>query len=48
MIDRLTNLEKEINNIAQVISEIREDLKDLKRSKETQQPNQSFLMVSIF
>ena len=48
MIDQLTNLEKEINNIAQVINEIREELKDLKRSKETQQPNQSFLMVSIF
>jgi len=44
----LTNLEKKIDNITQVIGEIREELKELKKLKEAQQPDQSFPMVSIF
>jgi hypothetical protein len=44
----LTNLEKKIDNITQVIGEMREELKELKKLKEAQQPDQSFPMVSIF
>jgi hypothetical protein len=47
----LTNLEKKIDNITQVIGEMREELKELKelkQLKEAQQPDQSFPMVSIF
>jgi hypothetical protein len=44
----LTNLEKKIDNITQVIGEIREELKELKKLKEARQPDQSFPMVSIF
>ena len=42
------NLEKKIDNLAQVIGEMREEIKELKKLKEAQQPDQSFLMVSIF
>ena len=47
----MTNLEKKVDNIAQIIGEMREELKELKKSKESnaaQQSDQSFLMVSIF
>jgi hypothetical protein len=44
----LTNLEKKIDNITQVIGEMREELKELKKLKEAQQPDQSFPTVSIF
>jgi len=44
----LTNLEKKIDNITQVIGEMREELKELKKLKEAQQPDQLFPMVSIF
>jgi flagellar biosynthesis chaperone FliJ len=44
----LTNLEKKIDNLAQVIGEMREELKELRKLKEDQQTDQSFLMVSIF
>jgi hypothetical protein len=47
----LTNLEKKIDNLTQIVGEMREELKELKKakeSKEAQQFNQSFLMVSIF
>lgn len=32
----------------QIIGEMREELKELKKSREAQQSDQSFLMVSIF
>jgi len=41
----LKNLEKKIDNITQVIGEMREELKELKKA---QQPDQPFPMVSIF
>jgi hypothetical protein len=47
----LTNIEKKVDNIAQVIGEMREELKELKKSKESnaaQQSDQSFITVSIF
>jgi adenine-specific DNA methylase len=44
----LTNLENKIDNIMQIIGEMREELKELKKSREAQQSDQSFLMVSIF
>jgi hypothetical protein len=44
----LTNLEKKIDNITEVIGEMREELKELKKLKEAQQPDRSFPMVSIF
>jgi adenine-specific DNA methylase len=44
----LTNLENKIDNITQIIGEMREELKELKKSREAQQSDQSFLMVSIF
>jgi hypothetical protein len=48
IIGQLTNLEKKIDNITQDIVEMKEELKELKKLKEAQQPDQSFLMVSIF
>jgi len=42
----LTNLEKKIDNITQVIGEMREEIKELKKLKEA--PDQPFPMVSIF
>jgi adenine-specific DNA methylase len=44
----LTNLENKIDNIMQIIGKMREELKELKKSREAQQSDQSFLMVSIF
>lgn len=44
----MTNLENKIDNIMQIIGEMREELKELKKSREAQQSDQSFLMVSIF
>jgi hypothetical protein len=44
----LTNLEKKIDILTQVIGKIKEELKELKKLKEAQQPDQSFPIVSIF
>jgi len=42
------NLETKIDNILKDIGEIKEELRELKKLKEAQQPDQSFLTVSIF
>ena len=47
MIERLAKLEEKIDNLTQVIMEMRDELKDSKNIKKAEQIHE-FLIVSIF